>query len=59
MVVPRNFKNGSCRPWGGRQTPVAPKKIYKPVLGQRGAEARRREGGGGRPPNGRQGPPSI
>jgi len=43
MVVPRNFKDGTYRPWGERQTPAGRerqdffvKKIYKPVLGQRG-----------------------
>jgi hypothetical protein len=41
-------KMGPCHPWGGRQAFFV-KKIYKPILGQRGA------GLGGDSPLGRQG----
>jgi len=60
----QNFKNmwpfqeivkmGPCRPGRGRQTFFV-KKIYKSVLGQRGAGARRRGGGGAPPQRGKGG----
>ena len=53
MSVLRNFKNGPLSPMGA--TGLFYNFFYKLVLGQRGAGARR----GGRPPNGRQGPPSL
>ena len=63
IAIPKNFKNGPMSPMGGRQAPgrgrqtFFVKKIYKPILGQRGAGARGE--GGDRPPSGDRVPPSI